>query len=53
MDIFLGGGGGGVIKKSDFFGGEVISIHFKTFQGQDTEWEYFLGPQNFKLFGYT
>ena len=53
--FFFGGGGGGegVITKSDYYficlfiffrgGGEVISIHFRAFKGQDTEWEYFLG----------
>ena len=33
-----------------FLGGGVISIQFRAFKGQDTEWEYFFGPQNFKYF---
>ena len=27
----------------------VISIHFRAFKGQDTEWEYFWGPK-FQIF---
>ena len=50
---FFGGGvgGGGSLRNRPFFlgGGGVISIHFRAFKGQDTEWEFFWAA-NFQIF---
>ena len=50
---FLGGGWGvgGHYEIGLFFGGGggVISIHFRAFKGQDTEWEFFWAA-NFQIF---
>ena len=47
--IFFCRGGEGVITKLYYFGGLFLYIFFP-FYGQNTEWEYILGPHNFKFF---
>ena len=43
--FFFWGGGRGHYQNLT-----ILVGHFYPFLGQDIEWEYFLGPQNFKYF---
>ena len=49
--FFFLGGGGRHYELGPFFwgGGGVISIHFRAFKGQNTEWIYFWATQ-FQIF---